>query len=149
MLDTRSLKNGREQYERFTRRKKQMVQYDYRSNDGELYSTIKPNLALCHIDRDYWLMRRSLFKEILDLIGKSQKAVEIIYPYCPRCGHNKMDKNLYHNSLSRFADVYICNDCGMDEAMRDSFGTPLPFTQWSWIYSLKQQEKLFIGGGEE
>lgn len=35
---------------------------------------------------------------------------------CPRCGENEMDKDAVMNSLSRVFKVYICNDCGNDEA---------------------------------
>ena len=34
------------------------------------------------------------------------------------------------NSLSRYAEVYICNDCGVDEAMRELNGTVLPRSDW-------------------
>lgn len=38
---------------------------------------------------------------------------------CPRCGHVKMEKDLYHNALSRRADIYICPACGTEEALED------------------------------
>ena len=41
-----------------------------------------------------------------------------------------MDKVLLHNALSRIADVYICPDCGMDEAIRDFGRIPLPIEEW-------------------
>ena len=48
---------------------------------------------------------------------------------CPRCG-SKMRPDKVLNSLSRYAGVYICNDCGMDEAMLDMAKAPLPFEEW-------------------
>lgn len=49
---------------------------------------------------------------------------------CPRCGR-PMRENLYHNALSRQADVYVCDICGMDEALTAATGRPpLPFEHW-------------------
>lgn len=50
---------------------------------------------------------------------------------CPRCGQDKMShKDPARNALSRFADVYICDDCGTDEALRDFFGCSIPLENW-------------------
>lgn len=51
---------------------------------------------------------------------------------CLRCGKT-MDHRLLHNSLSRYADIYICNDCGMDEAMQDIIKNPLPLLRWDAV----------------
>lgn len=50
--------------------------------------------------------------------------------YCLRCG-NILDEQLIQNAMSRHADIYICDECGMDEAVRDWDGSPLPFFKWS------------------
>ena len=56
---------------------------------------------------------------------------------CPRCGHKRMKPEAIMNSLSRYADVYICNKCGMDEAVRDmAEQPPLPFASWSMTQAL-------------
>ena len=49
--------NGQEQYETFRSRvtKKDMVQYDYRDTDGELYSCSGKTLDTCRAKRDAWL----------------------------------------------------------------------------------------------
>ena len=39
-------------------------------------------------------------------------------PVCLRCG-NPLNDRLMVNSLSRHAKIYICQQCGSDEAMRD------------------------------
>lgn len=52
---------------------------------------------------------------------------------CPRCGQNKMRKPAIRNSLSRYEDVYICSDCGMDEATRGT--RVLPLENWSMVIS--------------
>lgn len=50
---------GTEKYERFQlgigRRKKHLVQYDYRHTDGELFSCVKSTLDECRAARDKWL----------------------------------------------------------------------------------------------
>lgn len=51
---------------------------------------------------------------------------------CPRCGQDRMNENPVRNALSRRASVYICDECGTDEALRDMAGMPpLPFGEWS------------------
>ena len=50
---------GTEKYEKFQtgigRRKRTLVQYDYRHTDGELFSCVKPTLNECRAARDKWL----------------------------------------------------------------------------------------------
>ena len=50
---------------------------------------------------------------------------------CPRCGRDTMDAILLHNTLSRHADVYICSACGLDEALLDMRGSPIPPSEWA------------------
>lgn len=66
--------------------------------------------------------------EIIERMKEIQKARGLI---CPRCGRMSMDKVLLHNALSRVADVYVCPDCGMDEALRDFGRIPLPVEEWA------------------
>ena len=49
---------------------------------------------------------------------------------CPRCGQWSMDRNLTRNALSRRAVIYICSNCGMEEAMEDFYGTWAPLASW-------------------
>ena len=50
---------GTENYENFQtgigRRKRTLVQYDYRHTDGELFSCVKTTLDECRAARDKWL----------------------------------------------------------------------------------------------
>lgn len=63
---------------------------------------------------------------------------------CPRCGHDRMDRNPVRNALSRRANVYICNTCGREEAIMDMKGIPpLPFSEWAMPMGLAND------GGEE
>ena len=60
-------------------------------------------------------------------------------PLCLRCGQ-PLDRRLVINALSRYADVHICEACGMDEALRDANRCPLPLTEWAAVKNgLSQQ----------
>ena len=54
---------------------------------------------------------------------------------CPRCGR-KMDSVLIHNALSRRETIYVCDKCGMNEAIEDASHAvnpefvKLPITDW-------------------
>ena len=51
---------------------------------------------------------------------------------CLRCGR-KMKKHMIDNALSRYADIYICSDCGIDEAIRDTKKDPKPLLHWNAV----------------
>ena len=55
-------------------------------------------------------------------------------PKCLRCGA-PLAAHLMANALSRYADVQICEACGMDEALRDTAHVPLPLTEWETVKS--------------
>lgn len=55
-------------------------------------------------------------------------------PACLRCG-SPLSRRLVVNALSRHADVYICQECGSDEALRDAIGEPLPLRDWHAVSS--------------
>jgi uncharacterized Zn finger protein len=51
---------------------------------------------------------------------------------CPRCGENVMDKVIIRNALSRTDNkTYICNRCGINEAMEAMFGGIKSQEEWS------------------
>ena len=53
------------------------------------------------------------------------------YP-CPRCGRRKMADNPFRNAMSRRADVYVCDACGMLEGIEDMpKNTRLPLSAWA------------------
>jgi ribosomal protein L37AE/L43A len=66
-------------------------------------------------------------KEQVEKLLKEQKDGETV---CPRCGLPLMSERLHTNALSRQADVYVCNMCGMDEALRAMTKNILPFEEW-------------------
>lgn len=49
---------------------------------------------------------------------------------CPRCGHQRMKPELHKNTKSRHADIYICEECGTQEAMLAMQNNPLPLIGW-------------------
>ena len=51
--------------------------------------------------------------------------------FCPRCGRMSVKDRLHTNALSRHASVYICDACGMDEAIRDWKGATIPLKDWA------------------
>ena len=53
------------------------------------------------------------------------------YP-CPRCGLSKMSHVPVQNALSRRVNIYICDECGMMEALEDMPGAPkTPLSAWA------------------
>ena len=50
---------------------------------------------------------------------------------CPRCGRDTMKESVYSNAFSRHADIYICDTCGMEEAMLKFMHNPLPLREWA------------------
>ena len=58
---------------------------------------------------------------------------------CPRCGGPMRDK-LFHNARSRMAEIFVCPDCGMQEAIESIPGaTKTPLEKW-YINTQKQEE---------
>ena len=51
--------------------------------------------------------------------------------FCPRCGRMTVKHRLHTNALSRHANVYICDACGTDEAIRDFHGDHLALKDWA------------------
>ena len=52
-------------------------------------------------------------------------------PFCPRCGKMTIRERLHTNALSRHAEIYVCDACGTDEALRDWIGKPIPLRDWA------------------
>lgn len=66
--------------------------------------------------------------ELADTIRREQAEGCTI---CPRCG-SSMKPRLHTNAMSRqLAGVYVCDDCGMDEALREFARYPMPLEEWS------------------
>lgn len=82
------------------------------------------------------------------LIEQTQDETKLMVRPCPRCGLRRMNPAKVKNALSRYAHVYICPECGMDEALRDMRNLALPLNHW-WI--INRWKKIFApekeGGG--
>ena len=65
-------------------------------------------------------------------------------PLCLRCGQ-PLRHVLAYNALSRYADVYVCEACGMDEALRDAAGQPMSFSEWDVV----KQDRLKVVPSED
>ena len=66
------------------------------------------------------------------LIEQTQDETKLMVTPCPRCGMKRMNPAKVRNALSRYAHVYICPECGTDEALRDMRNLALPLNCW-WI----------------
>ena len=77
-------------------------------------------------------------KRMIALYGKMQKIEGFKNLPCPRCG-KEMRPELADNSYSRHEPVYICSDCGTDEAFMDTQGDVMPPEEW-FLNSFKQEE---------
>ena len=49
-----------------------------------------------------------------------------------------MKENIHTNALSRHADIYICDACGMAEALLKVMSNPLPVTEWACFRPTQQ-----------
>ena len=60
MLDPKNISKGEEQHEYYKDRvlRKRLCQYDYRANDGTLFSCVRRTLEDCRLARDNWLEKR-------------------------------------------------------------------------------------------
>lgn len=74
-------------------------------------------------------------KKAVDAYARTQKRKKGTRSYgpqyCPRCGGWVLKSRLSANALSRYADIYICEACGLDEATRAFRGDPLPLKDWA------------------
>ena len=74
-------------------------------------------------------MRKSEIKSrLLDLKARQDAGEKMT---CPRCGRNVLKEPLTHNALSRYADLYVCSECGITESFLDMMQNPLPLEQWA------------------
>lgn len=78
--------------------------------------------------------------ESLLLMQEKPSASGYVFP-CPRCGYDRMHPVVAQNALSRYAHVYICNECGTDETMLDIAGKPpILFSEWGMVMGFDAEE---------
>lgn len=71
------------------------------------------------------------------------------YTLCPRCGRDTMNPNLYHNALSRIADIMVCDSCGMDEAKLAWMNNPGTMYSWAALQPTRPKSDFKEKPGEE
>lgn len=82
------------------------------------------------------------------LIAEVQQEAAGRHFACPRCGKMTMDsESVTHNALSRRATVYICDACGMQEALEDMMDSRTPLTAWA-IVAAPGNWRMVEGGSE-
>ena len=78
------------------------------------------------------MTRDEMDRKLFDLKTRQDAGERML---CPRCGRNVLKAHLTHNALSRHADLYVCDECGMTEAMLDMMRNPLPQEQWAVFHN--------------
>ena len=80
------------------------------------------------------------------LIAEFSKKQQGGHFACPRCGKMAMDaESVTRNALSRRATVYICDACGMQEALEDMMDSITPLTAWA-IAAAPENWRMDEGG---
>jgi len=59
-MNAENLRNGQEQYDTYYSHvmRKELIQYEYRHIDGDLFSCVAPTLEACIQKRTQWLNRK-------------------------------------------------------------------------------------------
>lgn len=74
-------------------------------------------------------MNEDLSKAVIEQFAEKQQGRHFA---CPRCGRMTMNaESVTRNALSRRIDVYVCDACGMHEALEDMVGSVSPLTAWA------------------
>lgn len=68
-------------------------------------------------------------KAIIEQFAEKQRGGHFA---CPRCGRMTMNaESVTRNALSRRIDVYVCDACGMQEALEDMVDSISPLSSWA------------------
>lgn len=62
---------------------------------------------------------------------------------CPRCGRHSMRAKNVENSLSRYAEISICPQCGTEEAMDDFYNVERSLDDWYAVRLMNGNESFF------
>ncbi len=82
-------------------------------------------------------------EDIQVLINACAEKQKHVWCLCPRCGGDRMRKDLATNAMSRHADIMICDTCGTVEALGDHVGMPVELEKWALI---EHPERFFLKG---
>lgn len=76
------------------------------------------------------ILERKIREFMID-VAVDQESDDPFFTICPRCGHN-LHPQMVMNAVSRREDIYICSNCGADEAVKDFRKEgPLQITEWA------------------
>lgn len=92
-------------------------------------------------------MSYEAFCKELDASHKIQRFAPLQRKYhwpCPRCGRWVMNSDPVRNALSRRAEIYVCDQCGIEEAMEDFTGKVTPLSSWD----IAKQDEWPLGTAE-
>ena len=78
-----------------------------------------------------WALRRSADSWKSFLAAFCRWQVRYHWKICPRCGRPTVKAKTATNAWSRHADVYICDECGTDEAIRHFGKIIKPLNEWA------------------
>jgi ribosomal protein S27AE len=78
------------------------------------------------------MTRDEMDRKLFDLKTRQDAGERML---CPRCGRNVLKVPLTHNAQSRHVDLFVCDECGMTEAMLDMMRNPLPQEQWAAFHN--------------
>lgn len=67
----------------------------------------------------------------ISLVSRFAQKQEGGHFACPRCGRMDMADNVARNALSRRVNVYICDECGMSEALEDVTDNRALISSWA------------------
>ena len=74
-------------------------------------------------------MTDEMRKTLSDLRRREEAGEQTL---CPRCGINRLKPALHTNALSRYVEgVYVCDECGLSEALLDYMNNPIPTEAWA------------------
>ena len=102
-------------------------------------------------DREVWEIEsvepheKTLARILVAEFSKKQQGGHFA---CPRCGKMTMDADsVTRNALSRRVSVYICDACGMQEALEDMMDSITPLTAWALV-AAPENWRMGEGGSE-
>lgn len=75
------------------------------------------------------ILTKEAAKLLIEQFAKKQRDGHFA---CPRCGKMAMDaESITCNALSRRAAVYVCDTCGLQEALEDMMDSRSPLASWA------------------
>lgn len=110
-----------------------LLGYNHFSLD-EKYLKAAVNISVQRIRQE----KRDRIKNADQIVKRiAAKQANNTFMICPRCGRPTMKDPPHSNALSRRANIYVCDRCGMEEAIFDFIGEPDPIVDWYIVSNRK------------